>query len=354
MPGTRIDSRASIDLRAKQEERGRCRPTRRAGLAVFGTLAFGLAAVLAQSVPAAAADKIVFLTNWFAQAEHGGFYQAKATGLYEKAGLDVEIRMGGPQVNGMQLLLAGEADAILGYDFQVLQAVEKGLPAVTVAASFQYDLQGMMTHDDVKSLAAVKDKTILISSAGYTSFWPWLKGKYDLSQDQTRAYTFNLQPFFADKGVVQQAYPSSEPFQAQEKGIPVNFYLFADAGYPPYGTTIVTTNKMLQTKPDVMKRFVKASMEGWKSYMTNPGPANALIKVDNPKMGDGQLAFGIKRMGELKILSGKDHVAIGTMTEARWKANYDYLVGAGLLKPATDWHKAYTLDDVKDLTAKAD
>src|ERR1700751_4247693 len=100
-----------------------------------------------------AADKITFLTSWFAQAEHGGFYQAKATGLYEKAGLDVTIKMGGPQVNGMQLLLGGEADVIMGYDIQVLQSVAKGLPVVTIGASFQKDLQGMMTHDDVKSLA---------------------------------------------------------------------------------------------------------------------------------------------------------------------------------------------------------
>lgn len=306
------------------------------------------------SAPACAADKIVFLTSWYAQAEHGGFYQAKATGLYEKAGLDVEIRMGGPQVNGMQLLLAGEADAIMGYDIQVLQAAEKGLPAVTVAASFQYDLQGMMTHDDVKSLRGVKDKTILVSSAGMTAWWPWLKKKYGLSNDQVKAYTFNLQPFFADKGVVQQAYPSSEPFQAQEKGIPVNFYLFAKDGYPPYGTTIVTTRKLIEAKPEAMRKFVAATMEGWKSYVDNPGPGNALIKEANPKMSDAQIAFGIEKMRALKVLGGDENVPIGTMTEARWKASYDYLVEAGLLKAGTDWHKAFSLDFMPVLTAKVE
>lgn len=313
-----------------------------------------LAAGWMGSGAAQAAEKIVFLTSWYAQAEHGGFYQAKAAGLYDRAGLDVEIRMGGPQVNGMQLLLAGEADAIMGYDIQVLQAVEKNLPAVTVAASFQYDVQGMMTHDDVASLAGVKDKTILVSSAGYTAWWPWLKKKYALSDAQTRAYTFNLQPFFADKTVVQQAYPSSEPFQAQEKGVPVKFFLFAKEGYPPYGTTIVTTRKMLEGKPDVMRRFVKASMEGWRDYMVDPTAGNALIKAQNPKMSDAQIAFGIQRMKDLKVLSGEENVPIGTMTEARWKASYDYLVSAGLLKPETDWHKAYSLEAMPVLTAKAE
>ena len=301
--------------------------------------------------PAGAAEKFSYLTSWFAQAEHGGFYQAKATGLYEQAGLDVDVKMGGPQIVGMQLLLAGEVDAIMGYDFQVLQAVEKGLPAVTIGTSFQYDLQGMMTHADVKSLADLKGKTILVASPGRTSWWPWLKAKYGYTDDQTRPYTFNLQPFFADTNTVQQAYPSSEPFQAQQKGLSVNFFLFANDGYPPYGTTIVTTRKVLETRPDVLRRFVKASMEGWRDYIKNPGPGNALIKADNGKMSDEQIAFGIEKMKELKVLDAGG-VPIGMMTDEHWKKTYAYLVSAGLLKPETDWRQAYTMELVKDLAVK--
>jgi NitT/TauT family transport system substrate-binding protein len=324
-------------------------------LARFSRLAFAGAALLGVALAptiASAADKITMLTSWFAQAEHGGFYQAKATGLYEKAGLDVTIKMGGPQVNGMQLLLGGEADVIMGYDIQVLKSIEKGLPVVTIGASFQKDLQGMMTHDDVKSLAGLKGKTILIATSSHTTFWPWLKEKYGYTDSQVKPYTFNLQPFFADKNTAQQAYPSSEPFQAMQKGVPVNFFLFADDGYPPYGTTMVTTTKLLAEKPDVLKRFVKASMEGWKSYLTgDPTPANKLIKADNPKMSDAQIAFGIKRMKELKVVNGGDAttMGIGVMTDARWKQTYDFMVKGGLLKKDVDYHKAYTLQFVKDM-----
>src|SRR5580704_769693 len=224
------------------------------------------AAALSLAVgPANAADKVTFLTSWYAQAEHGGFYQAKATGLYEKAGLDVTIKMGGPQVNGMQLLLGGEADVIMGYDFQVLNGISKGLPVTTIATSFQKDLQGIMTHADVKDLGDLKDKTILVATSGRTTWWPWVKAKFGYTDAQTQPYTFNLQPFFADTNVAQQSYPSSEPFQAMEKNLPVNFFLFADYGYPPYGTTMVTTTKFVAEHPDVARRFVKASLEGWKS-----------------------------------------------------------------------------------------
>ncbi|HXW23758.1 MAG TPA: ABC transporter substrate-binding protein [Xanthobacteraceae bacterium] len=303
------------------------------------------------SAAAPAADKVTFITSWFAQAEHGGFYQAKATGLYDKAGLDVTIKMGGPQVNGMQLLLAGETDLMMGYDLQVLKALENGFPVITVATSFQYDLQGIMTHDDVASLADLKDKTILVATSGRTTWWPWLKAKFHYTEEQAKPYTFNLQPFFADKNTVQQSYPSSEPFQALQQGVPVKFFLFANDGYPPYGTTMVATRAFVEKNPDVVARFVKASLEGWKSYMGDPAPANALIKDANPKMGDEQIAFGVKRMKELKILDGGDAatLGIGIMTETRWKATYDFMVGAGLLKPEVDWKAAFTDRFVKDL-----
>jgi NitT/TauT family transport system substrate-binding protein len=308
--------------------------------------------VVAWSGAAAAdRDKVTFLTSWFAQAEHGGFYQAKAAGLYEKAGLDVTIKMGGPQVNGLQLLLAGETDIMMGYDLQVLKALEQGLPVITVATSFQFDLQGMMTHPDVLSLADLKDKTILVATPGRSSWWPWLKAKYGYREEQTRPYTFNLQPFIADNNVVQQSYPSSEPYAAKQAGVPVKFFLFATDGYPPYGTTMVTTRPFADRHPDVVARFVKASLEGWRDYLRNPAPGNALIKIDNPRMSDGQIEFAIEQLKVLKALDGGDAatMGIGIITEARWKATYDLAVAAGLLKPEVDWRAGFTDRFVRDL-----
>jgi NitT/TauT family transport system substrate-binding protein len=301
--------------------------------------------------PVYADDKITFLTSWFAQAEHGGFYQAQATGLYAKEGLEVTIKTGGPQINGMQLLVAGETDILMGYDIQVLKSVEQGLPVTTIGTSFQYDLQGMMTHDDVKGLEDLKGKTILVATSGRATWWPWLKKKYGYTDEQAKPYTFNLQPFFADPNTAQQAYPSSEPFQALQKGEKAKFFLFAKDGYPPYGTTMVTTRALIDSKPDAVARFVKASLIGWKSYLADPAPGNALIKAANDKMTDAQIAFAIAQMKELKVLDGGDaaSLGLGIMTEARWKKTADYLVEAGLLKPDVDWKKAFTDRFVKDL-----
>ena len=157
-----------------------------------------------------AQDKVTFLTSWYAQAEHGGYYQAIATGIYKKHGLDVTVKMGGPQVNGVQLLAAGNAEFLMGKDFQVLNGIQSGVPMVTVAAVFQFEPQGMVTHPEVKSLAEMKGKTIYLATSGRTSWYPWLKAKYGLTDEQTRPYTFNMQPFFSDRNTVQQGYPGSE------------------------------------------------------------------------------------------------------------------------------------------------
>jgi NitT/TauT family transport system substrate-binding protein len=315
------------------------------------TTLFVMVSLVMWSGETPAADKITFLTSWYAQAEHGGFYQAKATGIYEKAGLDVTIKMDGPQVNGLQLLLACETDIMMGYDLQVLKSLEQGLPIITVATSFQFDLQGMMTHPDVASLAGLKDKTILVATPGRSSWWPWLKAKYKYNDEQTRPYTFNLQPFIADRNIVQQAYPTSEPYAAQQAGAPVKFFLFAADGYPPYGTTMVTTKPFVDRHPDVVARFVKASLEGWRSYLRNPAPANVLIRIDNPKMADRQMEFAVEQLKDLKAVDGGDAatMGLGIITEARWKATYELMVSAGLLKPDVDWRAGFTDRFAKDL-----
>jgi NitT/TauT family transport system substrate-binding protein len=159
-----------------------------------------------------------------------------------------------------------------------------------------------------------------------------------------------MQPFFADKKIVQQAFPSSEPYQAQQKGLKTNFYLLSALGYPPYTQAISTTRKMIDDKPDVVRRFVLATLEGWKSFLDNPAPANELIKKDNPNMTDGQLAYGVAKIKEMKMVSSGDaaRLGIGAMTDERWEKTARFMVEWGLLKADTDWRKAYTLQFVRD------
>lgn len=267
-------------------------------------------------------DKVSFGTNWFAEAEHGGFYQAVAKGIYKDHGLDVTIKMGGPQVNGSQLLMGGAIDFNMGYAINAIKAIESNIPQVTVAAIFQKDPQVLLAHPNSgnDTFEALRGKKILVSSIANTTFWPFLKAKFGYSEDQKGVYTFNVGPFVADKDLVQQGYVTSEPNMIEQAGgfKPV-VLLMADHGYRPYATTIETKKELVQKNPDLVQRFVDASIKGWYSYLDDPKPGNELIKKDNPKMTDQQLAFGLSKLKEYGIVVSGDaeKLGIGAMTKER-------------------------------------
>jgi len=320
---------------------------------VLQTTALSSVALLG-CMPAMAADKFTYLTNWYAQAEHGGFYQAQATGLYAKAGLDVTLKMGGPQVNLLQLLAAGQTDCAMGYDIQVMKAWEQGIEAVTVAAAFQKDPAVIIAHPHIKRFEELKGKTILVGSAGQVTYWPWVKSRYGFTDAQVRPYTFNIQPFLADKDLAQQGYLASEPHSIEQiTKVKPTVFLLADLGWPPYATSIVCTAQTIKIRPRQVAAFVKASMQGWKSYLQgDPSPANALIKKDNPNMTDDLIANGMAKMKSEDMVMGGDAatLGIGVITDARMKKTYDMMVQHRLLDPAkVQLSRTYTTQFVKDL-----
>lgn len=311
---------------------------------------------------------IVFATDWKAQAEHGGFYQARAKGYYAEAGLNVKILPGGPNVNVPQLLATNSVQFGLGSNnFIPLNIVREKAGAKAVMATFQKDPQVLITHprDDVKSIADMKGKPIMISDASTAAFWPWLKAKYGFEDSQIRKYTFNLAPFLTDKQAIQEGYLSSEPYTIETEGkIKPQVYLMADEGYPGYGAFIMTNTKLIEEQPEMVQAFVDASIRGWIDYLYgDPSPANELIKRDNPEMTDALLAHSIATLKEHGVIDSGDTatLGIGAMTDARWKEFFETMSSLGVFPKDLDYRQAYALDfinkgvgdDLKqELTAK--
>jgi NitT/TauT family transport system substrate-binding protein len=306
-------------------------------------------------VPCAARanDSVSFGLDWTAEAEYGGFYQAVANGIYAKHGLDVTIKQGGPQVNHTQLLLAGRLDFnITGNSFLALNFVKENIPFRAIASVFQKDPAVLIAHpgEGNDSFAALKDKPIMISADTRVSWWGFLKAKFGYSDSQIRPYTFNLAPFLANKAAIQQGYLGSEPFSIKQEGHfdPV-VLLVADAGFKGYSSLIATSDKKINEQPDLVKRFVDASIEGWYSYLDgDPAPGNALIKQANPEMNDALIAYGIASMKSHGIVESGDAatLGIGAMTAERWAEFYKTTSEQGLYPKGLDITKAYTLQFV--------
>jgi NitT/TauT family transport system substrate-binding protein len=313
-------------------------------------LAFSAAAAAApEKTPAPQLIKVTFVTDWKAQAEHGGFYQAVATGLYAKAGLDVSIKQGGPSVNTPQLIAAGAVDFAMGSNhFQPLNLAAVGADALAVAAIFQKDPQVLITHPraDIKSIADMKGKPIMLSDATVSTWWIWAKSRYGFTDKQIRKYTFNLAPFLTDTMAIQQGYVSSEPYTIETQGkIKPKVFLLADYGYPGYANFIIARGKDVRDRPKVVQAFVDASLDGWASYLTgDPKAANDLIKRDNPEMTDDIIAQAIAQFKTRGMVQGGDaaKLGIGAMTDKRWKTFFDLMSKNKVFEKTLDYKKAYT------------
>lgn len=299
---------------------------------------------------AVAAEKVVFGTDWLAQAEHGGFYQAVADGTYAACGLDVSIVSGGPQVNNRALMLAGKLQFHMGGDMlQAFSAVKEGIPLVVVGAVFQKHPQVMIAHPGAaEKWEDLKNLKLLIGDQGYQSFYQWMIKDFGFTAEQRQPYTFNPAPFLADKKMGMQGYLSSEPYVVEkEGGFKPKIFLLADAGYSSYATTIETMADTIKNKPEVVKCFVEGSIKGWYNYLYGDhAAADAMIIKDNPDMSDDKIAFAIAKMKEFATVDGGDTetMGIGVITEKRIKDFYDKMVAAGVISSDIDWKASFTTD----------
>jgi NitT/TauT family transport system substrate-binding protein len=312
------------------------------------------AALLPLLWPAAAPgqERVVFATNWLAQAEHGGFYQAVADGTYEACGLDVEILPGGPQVNGRALLMAGRIDFYMGGNvLAAFNAVAEGIPVVAVAAIFQKDPQVILSHPgEAETWEELKYLTLLISDTGFASYYQWMISAHGFTAEQRQPYTFNPAPFIADPKKAMQGYLTSEPYAIEkEAGWMPNVFLIADQGYTDYSTTIEVMAETLGDRPEVVTCFVEGSIKGWYNYLYGDhSAADQLIIAANPDMTQDRIDYAIDRMKSEGIVDSGDalELGIGALSAARVGEFYGKMVDAGVVAEGIDWRAAFTADFV--------
>ncbi|NTG51614.1 ABC transporter substrate-binding protein [Agrobacterium rhizogenes] len=315
------------------------------------TLSFGmtLLAAIAMASPSLALDKVRFGTDWLAEADHGGFYQAVADGTYAKHGLDVEIIQGGPGAQNRAMLLVGKLDFYLGTQQEQLVGQEQGIPLVDVAAIYQKNAQVILAHpgkgiDRFEDLA--KLDTIYMTQGGFGAYFEWMKANFKGFRDeQFRPYNFSSAPFLANESSAQQGLITSEPYEIQRQtGTDPKIFLLADSGYKPYATTITVQRSLIDTNPDLVQRFVDASIEGWYTYLYGDNSAgNSLIKKENPDMTDGQIEYAIGKIKEYGIVDSGDALdkGIGCLTAERYNQLAKELLKLQLLKPDADYTKAF-------------
>jgi NitT/TauT family transport system substrate-binding protein len=323
--------------------------------AALGLLGAGAPLLVATPSPARAQpklDKVSFVTNWRAQAEHGGFYQAVAAGIYRRYGIECDLRQGGPQLNPAQMLVGGRADMIMSNPFQALNYARDGMPFLCIAAIFQKDPVILMTHEEagIDGFEKMRGRPISMSAAGRVTHWPFLRSRFGFDDGQIRPKAVSLQPFMVDRGAIYQGFVSSEPFTAVQAGAKPRVHLLADAGYEAYNTTIDISARMVAERRDVVQRFIDATVEGWTEYMKGEdiAAANALIRRHNPEMPEDLMVYGLRAMNERGIVRSNEALTlgVGAMTHERWDRFYAIMRETGVYPAGLDIRRGYALDFV--------
>jgi NitT/TauT family transport system substrate-binding protein len=312
-----------------------------------GLIVSGLA--LTAATAASAAEKIRYSMNWVPEGEHCGFYQAKAAGYYDKAGLDVELKGAGPDVNVALLVGTGQLELGMGSSFTSINMVAQGIPGITVASMFQKDPQTLVAHSGqgIKTLADVKGKPVMIAKFAQQEFWQFLKQKFAFTDDQLRPYTYSVAPFLADEAAIEQGYVTEDEYQLKSQmKTPPEIMLLADYGYQNYATTIFGMRPWVEAHGDAVKAFIKATAQGYQDCLDGKADAGEkLLHTANPDEPEGLFQFKIKQMKERNMLTGGDaeKLGIGAMSDARWKDFFDTMSASGVYKKDLDYKSAYTL-----------
>lgn len=316
-----------------------------AGLCVF-------LSAMAAGTPASALDKIRYGLSWVPQGEHCGVYQARETGIYEAAGLEVEIVPGGPGKNVSLLVAGGKLDFGMGDSFTTMNMVKGDIDGATIAAMFQKNPQTLVAHPGQgnEKLEDLKGKTIMVANFSRNTFWQFLRAKYGFEDSQLAAYTYNAAPFLADKSAVQQGYVTEDAFfLGKELGAEPKIFLLADYGYSAYATTIFGMRPYFEENRDLAQRFVDATIKGFDSCMTgDPTPAKEAIMADNPEHSAELFDFKLAQMKAYDLVTGGDAatMGIGAMTDARWKAFFETMASVGIYPADMDYTQAFDLSFV--------
>lgn len=279
--------------------------------------------------------------DWYPQPEHGGFFAAQESGFYRAEGLDVTI-VPIPQYGSVaQQVAEGKADLGLSSSDQILEWDSNGLPMVAVSATMQHDPQAVMVHGQspIRSLKDLEGHTVA-AQTGAT----WLKyviSRFNLRQIEQIPSTLSVANFLADPDYVQQVFVTSEPFFAKQAGADVRTILISDSGYDPYRVQFATRD-FVAKHPEIVAKFVRASIRGWQQYLKNPGPTNAHLLTLNPALNPAQEAYTAQALNEGAFVAGKDG-DIGRMSADRWQAGYTQLKALGILRSDFDPTAAYSL-----------
>ena len=283
--------------------------------------------------------------NWFPEAEHGGFYAAQLQGRFRRRGVAVEILGGGPDAPVIQRVASGQVAFGVTNADGVLNARAAGADIVATMAPYQINPRCIVVHEDsgIESIDQIANITMALSQR--PAFSHYLRWKYDFAGVTIVPYHGSVTPLITNPDYALQGYLFSEPVLARRRGARVRALLVAATGFNPYASLLVTTRKIIEDHPDLVRHVTEAAVEGWLHYLESPETTNKHINQLNPELDVEILQEGARQSRPLVLDETARAHGLGHMTRARWELLSTQMIDCGILeRGGLELGAAYTTD----------
>ena len=296
-------------------------------------------------------DKVSVQLKWLHQPQFAGLYAADQEGFFAEENMEVTLAPGGVKVDEVEQVVSGKmnfgviaAQAVLaeianGKDIKALAVIFRRNPSVYFA----------LKDSGIINPRQFVGRKVLVFPTDY--IFPALLTKMGIGMDQIETVppTFNLAPFFDRKVDVWTGYLTNQVVTARQKGHKLNIFFPDDYGIHTYSDTIIATNKLIRENPDLVERFLRATMKGWKWAIENPEKAAVMSLKYNPELIPERQIAEMEASIPL-VHTGEDQ--IGWMKSKVWQGMHDMLIDQGVLSKPVELNRVYTLTFLEKIYGK--
>jgi ABC-type nitrate/sulfonate/bicarbonate transport system substrate-binding protein len=317
-----------------------------------------LLALLAACAPQQAEvppDEVTVKLKWVHQAQFAGMYVAAEKGFYEEQDLKVNLVPFTFEEPTMEAVVEGQATFGVKSASEIIQARAEGLPVKAFAVIYKDSPLCMysLKESGITKPQDLVGKTVGLKPGQITIAYLIMLKRLGLDRDKIAEVQigYGVEELISGTTDVSTGFSINEPHQAIEAGYDVNIMLFADYGVRVYDDVLFATEDTIDNRPELVERFLRATIEGWQYAIQNEEEAVGIVLEYATDRTRSHEAYMLRQSIPLIHTGGSP---IGWMEMDRWQHTHDIVLESGAIDKAIHADEAFTTQFIEEIYAQTE